>query len=891
MTHSPPRTIAALTALILTASAGLVLPALPANATGTGAPSMSEAHWEYFGFGDDTDKSLSFIGGELSPGGGLPNTANEMGAVEAPIIQYYPTIDGVTYYPNETAADLPAQVTWALADGYLPSPVSTWKAGPASVTIQHFANHIDHGAATAVFSRVTLTNTTATPITVTLNITAPTSLEAPLTGAPTSSSNTAMAYALTIPPKSSRHEDFAALANGTATTTQLTAAGGYDANYRSMTAYWRARLSSVAMPTSLPDTGLVDLYKANLIEGWESLSPSGGALLPYGSGGNETGMYNYSRTFPHDLEDIVTQYVREGDYATAADVLTSPTYASYVVGAIPSDYLDTIPKWIEPFAYYQQYAHNPSLFSPTIKSEIDTAAHRIDSLRVTAPGDVHNGLMQASNTFDNGSDYLMVDDLAAMFGLQAYADLARSWATADASWTNEATWAHNEAASIDNALNAYLSAYTIPRLGGAFSGCLDACTKAPANAYNGNYFGTTLTMSSMPWDGMLAGNTLGGTWQNYLDSSVYAAFSLRSTTAPAIPAHSWGAWSNTAQGYGTIYNAGAGASLLGSSDPDLRTEAIADVEWLQANQSAPMQWGESFAAPGAPGSWSIPLADYESWGLTQISKALLESSISVAFDGTRVVGRGIPTSWITSGRPVSWTNVPVGPGKTAGFTITRLAGNRIHLTLTGNTSAATQFQLPVFVGNIKQVSTGTVDEADGTVTLPAGATQTTVTIDGYPVTTAQTTDMGSTDGGTLTLGSSRQNRLAQIFTADNPTVTSVRVGVRKDAATGTAQTNLVAQLYATSNGLPTGHALATATEPAAAVNAIIGNVTIPLGYSGLRPGRTYAVVLTQATPNASVYQWAITGTGGRGLDETNSTGTWQPDTGLGEAALTVNTRS
>ena len=890
MTHSPPRRVAALAALILTAGVGLALPAAPAHAAGT--PSMSEAHWEYFGFGGDTDKSLSFIGGELSPGGGLPNSVNEMGAVEAPIIQYYPTIDGVTYYPNETAADLPAQVGWTLADGYLPSPISTWKAGPASVTIEHFADHIDRGSATAVFSRVTLANTTTTPITVTLNITAPASLEVPLTGSPSSSGSTSMGYTLTIPAKSSRHEDFAALANGAATAAQLAAAGGYDANYRSMAAYWNAQLSRVAMPTSLPDTELVDMYKASLIEGWESLSPSGGGLLPYGSGGNESGMYNYSRTFPHDVEDIVTEYVREGDYATAADVLTSPTYASYAVGAIPSDYLDTIPKWIEPFAYYQQYAHNPSLFTATIKSEIETAAHRVDSLRVTTPGDPHDGLMQASNTFDNGSDYLMVDDLAAMFGLQAYADLALSWAKTDASWTAEATWAHNEATSIDNALNAYLTAYTIPRLGGAFSGCLDACTKAPANAYNGNYLGTTLAMSSMPWDGTLAGNTLGGTWQNYLDTSVYAAFSLRSTTAASIPAHSWGAWSNTADGYGTIYNAGAGASLLGSGDPDLRTEAIADVEWLQANQSAPMQWGESFAAAGAPGSWTTPLADYESWGLTQTDKALLESSISVAFDGTRIIGRGIPTDWITSGRPVSWTDVPVGAGATAGFSITGLSGDEIHLTLTGNTSAPTQFELPVFVDNIKRVSTGTVDEAAGTVTLPAGTTQTTVTIDGYPVTTAQATDMGSTDGGVLTLGATgAQSRVAQTFTADNPTVTGVRVAVRKDAATGTAQTDLVAQLYATSKGLPTGRALATATEPAGSITDIIGNVTIPLSRTGLKPGQTYAVVLTQASPNASVYQWAVADAGGRGLDQTTSAGRWQPATGLGDAALTVDTSS
>ena len=152
--------------------------------------------------------------------------------------------------------------------------------------------------------------------------------------------------------------------------------------------------------------------------------------------------------------------------------------------------------------------------------------------------------------------------------------------------------------------------------------------------------------------------------------------------------------------------------------------------------------------------------------------------------------------------------------------------------------------------------------------------------------------MGSTDGGVLTLGATgAQSRVAQTFTADNPTVTGVRVAIRKDAATGTAQTDLVAQLYATSNGLPTGRALATATEPAGSITDIIGNVTIPLSRTGLKPGQTYAVVLTQASPNASVYQWAVADAGGRGLDQTNSADRWQPDTGLGDAALTVDTSS
>jgi hypothetical protein len=105
---------------------------------------------------------------------------------------------------------------------------------------------------------------------------------------------------------------------------------------------------------------------------------------------------------------------------------------------------------------------------------------------------------------------------------------------------------------------------------------------------------------------------------------------------------------------------------------------------------------------------------------------LLDSLVAQRADGSLVVGRGVPDSWVRAGQVISLTNFPTLNAKRAGLVI-RSSGNSVTLTLSGQRpGGSVLFQLPAFVGNIAGASAGTVNESTGTVTLPP--TDRTVTV-------------------------------------------------------------------------------------------------------------------------------------------------------------------
>jgi hypothetical protein len=96
---------------------------------------------------------------------------------------------------------------------------------------------------------------------------------------------------------------------------------------------------------------------------------------------------------------------------------------------------------------------------------------------------------------------------------------------------------------------------------------------------------------------------------------------------------------------------------------------------------------------------------------------LLASLAAQQADGSLIVGRGVPGSWLTRGQPISVANFPTTDGHHLGLTI-RGTGSTVTLTLSGQAPAGpVLFQLPAFVNNIAHASAGTVNESTGTVTL------------------------------------------------------------------------------------------------------------------------------------------------------------------------------
>ena len=94
----------------------------------------------------------------------------------------------------------------------------------------------------------------------------------------------------------------------------------------------------------------------------------------------------------------------------------------------------------------------------------------------------------------------------------------------------------------------------------------------------------------------------------------------------------------------------------------------------------------------------------------------------------------------------------------------------------------------------------------------------------------------------------------QTFIANaNPRITSVDLKIQKH--NGTTQSNVTVELFATSNNLPTGSALASATIPASSVSVSFTVVNAPLTYNGLVNGNEYAILLGQQTTQTVNYEW------------------------------------
>jgi hypothetical protein len=118
-------------------------------------------------------------------------------------------------------------------------------------------------------------------------------------------------------------------------------------------------------------------------------------------------------------------------------------------------------------------------------------------------------------------------------------------------------------------------------------------------------------------------------------------------------------------------------------------------------QSGPYSWWESqhFPNPGAPWFGVHPEsgngASPHAWGVANANLVLLGSLAAQRANGSLVVGRGVPDSWVRGGQVISVANFPTTDGRHTGLTI-RINGATVTLTLSGDQPAGpVLFQLPV----------------------------------------------------------------------------------------------------------------------------------------------------------------------------------------------------
>jgi len=681
---------------------------------------VNPKHWLYFGWENDYPKSLSFMGGTLAPGRGTK-------------IQYVVDVDGSTHYPDEYAADRRSRIKWYLADKFMPSPVSEWEAGNVGVKIQHFSVRREEKMfldATVVFTRISLTNNGHQDQTARLNVNAGPMVEVPLTHVPGRSDDRSMAFDVPLAPGETADLDFATEANGLISTADILGLGGFDENYAYMSDHFRERASGLTRPVSLPEPRMVEMYTANQIVMWESI-----VLLPNGdyemraSGGNPTGLYQYDRTFSHDVPNMVVQFIKEGDLEVARNIMESKYYQK-LGKVLELDYLDAIPKYIIPYATYLQVSGDLDYFTPERRALLKENsrrihAHREKQLKEELRATGHYGIMDKSNGLDNGHDYMVIDNFAALHGLAAYEWLSKQFGD-----DKEAAWARAEMEDLNAGLNDALL-HGMKRRGVDFyMSNIDDIGGRKASfwqiGYSGNWIGTTLMMPTFPWGAQLKGFDLGGTWKDHFDRTIEHAMKIRNEH-PVIPEGSWGAWWGNE--YGTVYNAAMGFQTLSSEK--YRTLAIKNLEWLLENQTAPYQWGENFDKGFTDDDWTVPAHDYETWGLSFMKQALLEACVSVKTDGTVIIGRGIPNHWLKRGAVIAWEAVRVNDGRILDFSISAMEQS-VTLKLEGDDPVgAVLFNLPAFVGNISKVvadgkAVKEFDVTRGIVELPATTREVTV---------------------------------------------------------------------------------------------------------------------------------------------------------------------
>ncbi|HYA68511.1 MAG TPA: hypothetical protein VED63_07245, partial [Acidimicrobiales bacterium] len=91
-----------------------------------------------------------------------------------------------------------------------------------------------------------------------------------------------------------------------------------------------------------------------------------------------------------------------------------------------------------------------------------------------------------------------------------------------------------------------------------------------------------------------------------------------------------------------------------------------------------------------------------------------------------------PMQWLSAGDLISVGNFPTVDGHRLDVSI-HTSGQQVTLELTnGSPPGPVLFELPDFVNDIAEASAGVVDEATGTVTLPASVQEVTVQLSKPP---------------------------------------------------------------------------------------------------------------------------------------------------------------
>jgi hypothetical protein len=599
---------------------------------------------------------------------------------------------------NDTAT------TWVNADGYLPALVTSFKSGAASVSITNFGDRdvIGGHPYVVVYSRVQVHNPTTHAIRVAPQ---PTPGLIALDSAPD-----------VVPAGGTVDHDYAVAADRFGalykwpSATAIVKAGTWAGHFSHMQHFWNGQLAQIAQ-LRLPDASLTDAYKAGFI--YTQIIRDGDRL--------DTGENGYDMEFSHDVIGILANLFTQGDFADSHALLDR---ADYVIGT-QKQYADGLWTYSWPWAVYLEKTGDLSFVRAHFakagplgakEPSIETTAHLIAKDR-TGPG----GIMEETNDID-ANGYWTIDNYEALMGLVAYKYLAEKVGN-----TGQVVWATHQYNSLLAATDKRLET-TITNNHLDYLPCSMVQPNTDnrcVNAEDANWASPFL-FGRWAWDGYLFGAHPSGPGYTLIDATYDYGFGR---LAGKLPPDTYGGYSPDF--WSTAYDAGYGSwALAGQTHRDV---GILGYEFMIAeDQSGPYSWWESSSTPNPGSPWvgvhpsSGNGASPHAWGIANANKVLLDSLVAQRSNGSVIVGRGVPDSWVTPGATFAATNFPTTDGHRSGFTVTTNASG-VTLTVTGNTPPGpVLLQLPAFVANIASASTGSINETSGTVTIPAATRTVTV---------------------------------------------------------------------------------------------------------------------------------------------------------------------
>lgn len=542
-----------------------------------------------------------------------------------------------------TAKQITSKIEWFNKEGFLPCLVSRFSCGTTQVTVENFADMLTlHGRDyVAAYARLTLTNHGTQPIVVPP---VSTFLE-PLTPVPDF-----------VFPDETVTLDFVvgadrfggkyAYPSGEA----LREAGDWDTHYAHMRAYWLERLESL-VDVELPEPALADALKAGYIY---MMIVKDGDCLHVGENG-------YDAVFDHDVIGITAALVTMGDFRDFEK------YTRHILDNV--QYPDARWKYSYPFALYLLKTGDTALVRRMLL-QIRENTHAIEQDRAS------NGLMKRTNAIDSLGAWT-VDDWSALTGLSAYYYICTVLDE-----PQEAQWARAQYDSLLSAWTQHLVALR-EKTGVRYIpiSMTEANETGPradvrdANALSMFLFGR------WAWDGWLFGMPQPPELPAWIDETYDYVRERRSAVADSE--HNFGGYPHG--WYCSAYNAGYGSAALRGER--YRAAAIEAYRFMIDHaMSGPYSWWEGIHPPAADSPWDRQHASGgggscpHMWGQATAAKALLDALLSEKTDGTLILCRGVPQSWMQAGKRICLRRFPVSGGH---VDCTVEFGEPTRVTLTG----------------------------------------------------------------------------------------------------------------------------------------------------------------------------------------------------------------